>query len=298
MRRVFAAFIFIVTSIVSYAQIADPLFMPKKGNFVSETEFSLNKLYRGLGSNFPMFASDPKIYTVKQTIGYAVADNLYISLGIGYGKVDIDANPALTSDDLSKSGFTDPELTLRYRISDDIGQNMLLDVVAYARVSVFDSYLKNEKSFDITGGAPTVDINSGPALGADEYYLYFLTGKKVDNISFALRAGGGYISAIELVDNFENQWYFWAGFSGRYYLTEKHALGFDFDYNYHSSIIDVGGNSQPDTERNYTNIVYGVSYDFSLTQTVAFSAFYREQIFDIAVDKKPYNLGLKMKALF
>lgn len=102
--------------------ITDPLYMPAKDGFVSDT--TVKKLNSG----------DMRAYGISEAVYYGIMDNLTIGADLGWGKIKD-----------GDSGLQDPNFYGRYRIVEEAKSGLLLDLRGYISPSIFDSPYNGKK---------------------------------------------------------------------------------------------------------------------------------------------------------
>ncbi len=173
--------------------LADPFFMPERGQVVSDTDIALTN---------NAFRLD-KSYGLYEKISVGITDK--ISAGVSIGWADMkDFN----------SGMQDISFYGKYRFMDDMADGRYLDLDAYFSPEMFDSPYNND---------------GGSAKGSTDLGLYGSVGSSQiwDNFTLGARAG---FEAVGSTDN-NSDGMLWLGQAlAKYYIDDYNAIGADLTW--------------------------------------------------------------------
>lgn len=152
-----------LASTVSFAEadrkIYDVMYLPKAGTFFGATEAAyiygkatLNQ--EGVGDIADVDVSG---YGVKQTLGYSLTSQLFLSASMSYEALESDVDlKSGGSDKIKANGESDPSINARYRLMED---THILDILAGATISTGDSKVGDaDKDGNIKQGGHSFDL--------------------------------------------------------------------------------------------------------------------------------------------
>lgn len=200
--------------------ITDPLYMPRQGDVVSQTDYNITGHAFKQGDSLGLV----------QSIQIGVNDKLALGVSLGWAKIKHE-----------HSGFQDPVLSARYRFLDGNEQNLFLDLQGYISPEVFDSPYNNE---------------DGSAKGSTDFGLHSIVGSTDIMPNFTLTANTGF-DYVGGSDNLDSGSVWSLGGSAKYYINDIHSvqadvvakayLGFDEDFGGYGLGVNYAWQAIPET---------------------------------------------------
>jgi hypothetical protein len=237
------------------------MYLPKSGTVFGSTEasYSLGESTLHDDTNGDIADINTSGYSFKQTVGYSILDQLFVSASMNYLDLNTRADyKSQASQDLTSTGISDPSINARLR---GIDSDMLLDLLLSAD-------LKTEDSEAATSNQHGNNKTGRNALGAGIEF-----GKKNADYQLALKFDVKYLfeGTFETATSrtkINPHTAYNIKTSTLFTLTEKNYLNPYFDLTFTNAHNDNAGNK---TDQS-TRIDLGLEYRYLITQALMLRA--------------------------
>ncbi len=163
---------FVIAGLVSIAsfsalaaerQISDLMYLPNQGTKFGETGLGIlaGNAKTDEGRSFYMG------YGVNQDLGYALSDNLSLTLGLSMAHVDVKTRSGGNNTFTTQAGINEPTLAARYRA---LESDLIMDVVGTLQAKIGDQEIDGSRTNGLDGkNAAAVELNLGQKKGNWQY---------------------------------------------------------------------------------------------------------------------------------